>query len=68
MESRKMALMNLFAWQQWRCRYRTALADTAGEERVGWIERVAWKYKHLEIASGNFLYDTGNSNHSSVTT
>ena len=41
MESRKMALMNLFAWQQWRCRNRTALADTVGEERMGWIEKVA---------------------------
>ena len=35
------------------------LADTVGEERVGWIVRVAWKYKHLQIASGNLLYAQG---------
>ena len=31
MESRKMALMNLFAGQEWICRHR----DTMGEDKGG---------------------------------
>ena len=35
MESRKMGLMNLFAWQQWRCRR----SGHGGWEQRGWDER-----------------------------
>ena len=48
--------------------------DTGGEgrkEKVGCMERVTWK--HIlpyvkQIANGNLLYDSGNSNWGSVTT
>ena len=46
MESRKMALMNLFAGQQWRNRYREQTYGHGGRgsgERVRWMERVTWK-------------------------
>ena len=43
MESRKMALMNLFSGQQWRCRPRSDWWTQWGKERVEQIERVAWK-------------------------
>ena len=35
MESRKMAPMNLFAGQQWRCRHRRQTADTEREAEGG---------------------------------
>ena len=42
-----------------------------GEERVRWMERVTWKlilpYVN-EIANGNLLYGSGNSNRGSVST
>ena len=41
MESRKMVLMNLFAGQQWRWRYKEqTCGHSGGKERVGRIERV----------------------------
>ena len=30
MQSRMMAPMNLFAWQQWRCRYREQICGHSG--------------------------------------
>ena len=46
----KMGLMNLFAGQQWRCRQRIGLwtqsQGALGKERVGQMEREAWKHKH----------------------
>ena len=43
MESIKMALMNLIAGQQWRCRQGTDLQTqgTGRKERVECVERVA---------------------------
>ena len=43
MESRKMVLMNLFAWQEKRCRRReqTCGHKWVGKGRVGGIDRVA---------------------------
>ena len=46
MESRKMAVMNLFAGQQWRNRHREQTYGYGGEERrerVRGMERVTWK-------------------------
>ena len=72
MESRKMVVMNLFAGQQWRNRHRDRLMDTGrGEERVRGMERVKRKLTLSyvkQIANGNLLYDSGNSNQGSVTT
>ena len=34
MESRKIVLMNLFAWQEWRRRPREQTLDTAGKEEA----------------------------------
>ena len=42
MESRKMILMNLFAGSSGDTENR--LVDTVGKERMGQIERVAWKH------------------------
>ena len=58
-----MVLMNLFAGQQWRYRQRTELWTQWGKERVGQIERVAWKFITIyKTASGNLVYDAGSSN------
>ena len=51
MESRKMILMNLVAGQRWQCRHRDQTyghrqGPGGREERVGWMERVAWKHIH----------------------
>ena len=35
MESRKMALMNLFAGEQWRCRHENRLMNKVWEEEGG---------------------------------
>ena len=57
-----MALMNLLAGQQWRCRHRE---QTCGHSRRQ-IERVTLTCVHYNmqssIASGNLLYDAGSSN------
>ena len=72
MESRKMVVMNLFAGQQWRNRHRDRLMDTGrGEERVRGMERVKRKLTLSyvkQIANGNLLCVSGNSNRGSVTT
>ena len=43
MKSRKMVLMSLFAGQQWRHINREQTVGTE-KDRVGQIERVAWKH------------------------
>ena len=41
MESRKMALMNLFAVQKWRTRHREqTYGHERGEERVRWLDSI----------------------------
>ena len=42
-----MVLNNLFAGQWQRC--RTDLWTQSGEEKVGWMERVAWKHVHYRM-------------------
>ena len=64
MESRNMALMNLFAGQQWRRRQRTAVWTQWGKESVGRMGRVAGKHTvpyARWAASGNLLCDSGSS-------
>ena len=74
MKSRKMVPKNLFAGQQWRNRHREQTYGRGGggeEERVRCMERVTWKLKLpyvTQIANGNLLYVSGNSNRSSVPT
>ena len=70
--SRKMVLMKLFAGQQWRCRQKTDLWTWGrGVGRRGEMPgRVTWKVTLpyvKQIASGNLLYFSGNSNRGSVT-
>ena len=73
MESRKMVLMNLFAGQQWRCKHR-GQSYGHGEQggRRGWDRGREYHgsiYTIIcKIASGNLLYDSGNSNGGSITT
>ena len=50
---------------------RTDLRTCRGQERVRCMERVTWKLTlpHVkQIANGNLLYDSGNSNRGSVST
>ena len=64
MESRKMALKNLFAGQQWRFKHRERACGHSRGSR-GWDRlRIAQKHinYHSKIASGNLLHDTGSSN------
>ena len=72
MGSRKMALKNLFTGQQWRKDIENRLMDMGrGEERMRCMERVTWKHTLLyvkQIANGNLLYGSGNSNRVSVST
>ena len=42
-ESTKMALMNLFAGQQWRKKENRLMDMGRGKERVRCMERVTWK-------------------------
>ena len=49
MESRKMALMNLFAHRNRDADIENRLVDTAGEVGVGRTERVAGKHIHYHI-------------------
>ena len=71
MESRKMALMDLFSGQQWRSRHREQTyghRGRAGEgEMSGESNREASITVCKETANGNLLYDSGNSNRGSVT-
>ena len=48
MESRKIVLMNLIAGQPWRHRHTEHLwtRGRGRKERVGWMERAAWKHIH----------------------
>ena len=68
-----MVLMKLFAGQQWRHRHREHLWtwwDGGRKEMVGCMETVTWKLTLpyvKQIANGNLLYDSGNSNLGSVT-
>ena len=73
METRKMVLTKLFAGHQWRHRHReqTYGHGVGRKERVGCMERVTWKHtlRHVkQLANGNLLYDSGNSNWGTVTT
>ena len=45
MEPRKIILMKLFAWQQWRYRHREQAYGhgEAGGRSLGYMERVTWK-------------------------
>jgi len=51
MESRKMVLMNLFAGQQWKCRYKQTCGHGlgVGKERVEQMEGVAGKHIHYRV-------------------
>ena len=49
MEARKMVLMNLFAWHHWRGGHRTYLGTQWGKEKVGRIERKAWKHVYYHM-------------------
>ena len=67
-----MVLLNLFAGQQHKCRHRDRLVDIVGEGEGGTNGESSMKTYVLpyvkQIASGNFLYDSGNSDWCSVTT
>ena len=69
-----MGLVNLFSGQQWRNRHREQTYGHGvgvGEEGEGEsMKRVTWKLTipyGKQIANGNLLYDSGNSNRGSVT-
>ena len=68
MKSRKMVLMNLFAGQQWGRRHREQAygQDKGGEgegEMNGESSMEAYTLPYVkQIANGNLLYDSGNSN------
>ena len=49
MESRKIVLMNLFAGQNGDADIEDRLVDTAGNERMGQMERVAWEHIHYHM-------------------
>ena len=50
MEFSKTVLMNPFAGLQWRHRYRRqTCGHRVRKERVGQMERVAWKHIHCYI-------------------
>ena len=67
MESRRMALMSLFAGQQWRCRHREKTCGHSwgrtrrGENWESSTEIYTLPYMK-QISSGNLLHDTGSSN------
>ena len=71
MESRKLALMNLFPGQQWRNRHRDQTQGHGdGEvERVRCLQGVTGKltYHIRQIATGDSLYGLGDSDRGSVT-
>ena len=57
-----MALMNLFAGQQWRNRHREQTRVEGRRGRGRCMDRVTWKFTMLYVkwmASGNLLYDSG---------
>ena len=59
-----MALMNLSVGQQWRHRHREQnYGDRVGEEGNGENSMETYTLPYVkEMASGNLLYDSGNSN------
>ena len=66
--------MNLFAGQQWRCRHRE---QTYGQrqreegegEMSGESSMEAYTLSYVkQMANGNLLYDSGNSNQGSIVT
>ena len=64
-----MVLNNLFTGHQWRNRHREQMGR--GEESVRCMERVTWKLTLpyvKQIANGNLLHGSGNSNKGSVST
>ena len=72
MESKKMVLKNLFTAKNGEKDIENRLMDMGrGEERMRCTERVTWKHTLLyvkQIANGNLLYGSGNSNRVSVST
>ena len=65
MESRKIALIKLFAGKQWRHRHRVETYGHKVGERERCMERVTWKLilpYVKQIANGNLPYDSGNTN------
>ena len=70
MESRKMVLMNLLARQQWRNRHREQIYRHGGSGGEGEMYgKVTWKLilpYVKEMAKGNLLYGSGNSNRGSI--
>ena len=48
-ESKKMALMNLFAGQQWRNRHREQIRVEGRKGRVRCMERVTRKFRMLYV-------------------
>ena len=72
MESKKMVLKNLFIGQQWRNNTENRLMNVGrGKERVRCMERVTWKLTLpyvKQIANGNLLCGSGNSNRGSALT
>ena len=72
MESRKMVLKNLLQDSNGETDIENRLTDMGrGEERVRCMKRVTWKLTLpyvKQLANGNLLYDSGNSNRGSVST
>ena len=72
MESKEMALMNLFSGQQWKKRHREQTYGHGRRKGGGGrcMERVTWKLTIpyvKQIANGNLPCDSGNSNMDSAT-
>ena len=62
MESRKTVLMNLSAGQPGRRSQVNRPVDTVREERVGRMDRIAWRHTHTvrkTASQRDLLYDTG---------
>ena len=71
MESRKMALKNLFTGQQWKKVHREQTyghRERGGEGEMGRVTRKLTLPCVKQIANGSLLYDSGNSNRGSVST
>ena len=71
MESKKMVLKDLFARQQWTIKENRLMDMGRGEERVSCMETVTWELTSpyiKQIANGNLLCVSGNSNGGSVST
>ena len=70
MEPRKVVLKNLFRGSNGETDIENRLMDMGrGKEKVRCMERVTWKLTLpyvKQIANGNLLYGSGNSNRGSV--